>query len=174
MILNRKVLLLNSTYEVLSFISERKAIKLLFKNKVDIISTYPDVKFRFYNDELEFPATLKLKYHIKRRFSNLAFSRKSVFKRDNLTCQYCQKKLRPGQATIDHIIPKCRGGISSFTNCITACYICNNRKGNKTLEQANMLILNKPTVPSGYLYYYSEQECWHDDWTMFFGEDRKL
>jgi hypothetical protein len=172
--MSKKILLLNSTCEVLSFISERKAIKLLFKDKVDIISTWPDMPFSYKRGVVNFPATLRLKYFVKKNYSQLTFSRKAVFKRDRFSCQYCGKFLKSGQVTVDHIIPKSLGGNSSFQNCVTACYTCNNKKGSRTLEQANMVLMSKPLIPAGYLHYISESDQWHDEWSDFFGGERKF
>lgn len=170
----KKVLLLNNTYEVLSFISEKKALKLMFKDKVDIISVWPDVDIMFHSgNKIKFPSVLKLKYFIKKNFSQLSFSRKSVFKRDRFYCQYCGKNLKSGQVTVDHVVPKSLGGLSSFGNCVTACYGCNNKKGSRTPEQANMKLINMPTQPVGYLHYVSENDQWHNDWDNFLNYNKK-
>jgi|ERR1700722_7088503 len=170
----KKVLLLNNTYEVLSFISERKAIKLVCKDKVDIVATWPDVQIRFGGKTVNFPSILRLRYYVRKKYSQLSFSRKAVFKRDRFTCQYCSKLLKSGQVTVDHVIPKSIGGQSSFTNCVTACYSCNNRKGSRTPEGASMELINKPVAPAGYMHYISENDHWHADWDKFFGGERKF
>lgn len=171
--MNKKVLLLNSTYEILAFVSDRKALKLLVKGKVDIISNWPDEKLYYGSGYMYFPATLKLKYFVKKNYAKLIFSRKSVFKRDKFTCQYCGEVLKSGQVTVDHIIPKSIGGLSSFTNCTTSCYKCNNKKGSRTPEQANMTLMSKPDTPAGYIHHVSDNDHWHDDWDNFFGLDKK-
>ena len=165
----KKVLLLNYTYEVLSFLTEQKAIKLLCKDKVEVLSTWEDEHYHIYGKKNNFPSILRLKYYVKKHYSQLSFSRKAVFKRDKFHCQYCNKPLKPGQATVDHIMPKCLGGISSFTNCVTACYICNNKKGKKTLDNAGMKLLKNPLVPDKYTHFISENDHWHGDWNKFFG-----
>jgi hypothetical protein len=170
----KKVLLLNSTMEVIAFITERKAIKLVYKEKVDTIATWADMLIRFGNKEIYFPAVIKLRYYIKKSYSRLIFSRKAVFRRDNYTCQYCAKRLKPGQATMDHILPKSMGGISSFTNCVAACLPCNAKKSNKLPDVSNMWPITMPTHPVGYLYSISENDCWHDDWEKFLGGKSKI
>jgi len=172
--MSKKILLLNSTYEVLSFISERKALKLFFKGKVDVLSTWPDVEIYYGSGHIQFPATLRLKYYVKKNYAQLAFSRKAVFKRDRFSCQYCGKFLKSGQVTVDHVIPKSMGGASSFNNCVTSCYACNNRKGSRTPEQANMILRIRPAAPAGYLHYISESDSWHNDWNVFFGGHEKV
>lgn len=170
--MSKKVLLLNSTFEVLSFIPERKALKLFVKGKVDVIATWPDVNIYYGTGSMEFPATLRLKYFVRKNYAQLSFSRKAVFKRDRFSCQYCGKFLKSGQVTVDHVIPKSMGGMSSFANCVASCYACNNRKGSRTPEQADMILKIKPAAPSGYLHYISEQDAWHDNWNIYFGAGR--
>lgn len=169
-----KVLLLNSTYEALALISERKALRLFVKGKVEIISTWADVFVQFVSgNKINFPAIIKLKYYIKKSLSQLAFSRRAVLKRDKLQCAYCGRCLNARIATIDHIVPKSSGGASSFLNCVTSCGPCNRHKGNKTLGETGMKLLFKPYIPAGYLHFFSDDDRWHDDWDLFLPECQK-
>jgi len=168
-----KTLLLNSNHAVISFISYKKAMKLLMKGKVDIVSEWEDF-ICWASGKLKHPAILRLKYYINRKYSRFPFSRKAVFKRDKNECQYCGKFLKPGQPTLDHILPKSLGGTSTFMNCITACYACNNKKGNKTPDAANMKLISNPTIPIGYIHHITENDMWHNDWTQYFASDMKI
>jgi 5-methylcytosine-specific restriction endonuclease McrA len=163
-----KVLLLNSSLEIISFVSFKKALKLLYKGKVDVLSEWKDVCIGMVNGVINLPSIIRLKYYIKKNFSRLTFSRKMLFKRDKYRCIYCNKSLKPDQATVDHIVPRSAGGISSFTNCVTSCYQCNSKKGNRTLEQVNMFLLSEPLTPAKYLYYLSDGDRWHPEWSNFF------
>lgn len=172
--MSKKVLLLNNNFEIISFVSERKAIKLFIKgNKVDVISTWPGIEIHYGAGSFILPATLKLKYFIRKNYTQLNFSRKAVFKRDNLSCQYCGKCLKYSQATIDHIVPKSLGGQSTFTNCVTSCIACNNKKGNKMPEQVDMFLQSKPIAPARYMHFISDQDAWHDDWNLFSADRNK-
>lgn len=166
--MSKKTLLLNSSYEVLSFIPERKAFKLLFKDKVDIISTWDD-NISWIAGRIKHPSIIKLKNHIKREFITTNFSRKSLIKRDKSTCQYCSKKLSPAQITIDHVVPRAHGGKTSFNNCVVCCRVCNSKKADKTPDQANMILIKKPTAPNYNSHYYISDniEHWHSDWDTF-------
>jgi len=163
-----KCLLLNSTYEILCFIPERRAIKLLFKqDKVEVLSTWDHYIYK----NIKHPAILRLKNHVKRKFFSTAFSRKALIKRDKSTCQFCAIKLPAAHVTIDHVIPKAQGGGTSFLNCVVSCKSCNNKKGGKTPEQAGMTIINKPIHP-GFsttfnLNLEDKFECWHSDWEPY-------
>lgn len=166
--MSKKTLLLNSTYEVLSFISEKKVFKLIFKDKAEIISNWEDAIF-WGSGYMKHPSILKLKNYVKITATNTNFSRRVLIKRDKSICQYCDKKLVGEQITIDHIIPKCQGGGTSFTNCVVCCKKCNSVKADRTPEQANMTLLKKPTHPSysNKLFLQDYQEIWHQDWSDY-------
>lgn len=166
--MSKKTLLLDSSYQVLSFITERKAFKLLFKDKVDVISSWQDI-IVWGNDKINHPSVLRLKNHVRRNYFNSNFSRKALVKRDKSTCQFCGEKLTASQITIDHVLPKSHGGITSFTNCVVCCHTCNNKKADRTPEQAGMVLLKKPTHPSFSARYNisDPQEYWHPEWDDF-------
>lgn len=166
--MSKKTLLLNASYEVLSFIPERKVFKLLFKDKVEVISAWDDY-IVWGTGRIKHPSILRLKTHVKRNYFNSNFSRKALVKRDRSVCQYCAKKLTASQITIDHVTPRAQGGITSFTNCVVCCHTCNNKKADKTPEQANMILMKKPTHPSFSAHHYvaDPQEHWHTDWDDF-------
>jgi hypothetical protein len=167
---HKKALLLNASYEVITFIPERKIFKLLFKDKCEVIETWQDT-INWGNGSILLPSVLRLKSHIRRNYFNSNFSRKALVKRDRSSCQYCGKKLSASQITIDHVLPRAQGGITSFTNCVVACQICNNKKADKTPEQAHMMLLRKPTHPSfnAANYVSDPQEHWHPSWDDFLG-----
>ena len=164
----KKTLLLNASYEVLNFIPARKVYKLLIKDKVEVISSW-DEEINWISGKIKHPSILRLKSHVKRNYFNSNFSRKALVKRDRNTCQYCATKLTASQITIDHVLPRAQGGITSFTNCVVSCQTCNNKKADKTPEQSNMTLLKRPTHPSFSAQYYvsDSQEYWHPDWNGF-------
>lgn len=167
--MSKKTLLLDSSYQVLSFISERRLFKLLFKEKVEIESSWND-EISWINGKIKYPSIVRLKKYIKRTYFNSNFSRRSIIKRDESKCQYCDKKLSASQITIDHILPKARGGITSFVNCVVSCHSCNNKKADRTPEQADMTLLKRPMHPSFLIQHYvpESQEYWHADWDNYF------
>jgi len=166
--MSKKTLLLNSSFEVLSFIPERKAFKLLCKDKVEVLSNWEDI-IVWGKDNINHPAILRLKNHVKRNYLNANFSRKALVKRDKSTCQYCNTKLTASQVTVDHVLPKAQGGITSFTNCVVCCHLCNNIKADRTPEQAGMILLKTPTHPTftDNFHVSDPQEYWHSDWSAF-------
>lgn len=166
--MSKKTLLLNASYEVLSFIPERKVFKFLFKDKVEIVSTWEEF-INWGADKIKYPSILRLKNHVRRNYFSSNFSRKALIKRDKGTCQYCAKKLIASQITIDHVIPRAQGGITSFHNCVICCQSCNSKKADRTPEQATMTLLKRPTHPSFTACYYvsDPQDHWHNDWNDF-------
>jgi 5-methylcytosine-specific restriction endonuclease McrA len=78
----------------------------------------------------------------------LAFSRANIYRRDKYTCQFCGERPAIEDLTIDHITPKSRGGISSWENCVIACWDCNSKKGARTLKECGLTLLKKPTKPT--------------------------
>jgi hypothetical protein len=151
----------------LAFICERKAIRLLIKDKVEVISLWDNARYYSASGFVDLPAVIRLKYSITRNFFKRIFSRGAVFKRDNFGCQYCQKQLTSKQITLDHIVPKSRGGISSFENCVAACYECNIKKGSKLLNEIGMSLEKRPETPEGYLVVSPKKEDWHTLWDIF-------
>jgi hypothetical protein len=168
--MSKKTLLLDSSYQVLRFIPERKLFKLLIKGKIEIESSWND-EVNWIDGKIKHPATVRLKNHVKRNYFNSNFSRKALVKRDKSQCQYCGKKLTASLITIDHVLPRAQGGITSFTNCVVCCQNCNNKKADKTPEQANMILFKRPTHPSfsAQSYLDDPQENWHEDWNDFLG-----
>lgn len=106
-----------------------------------------DVVIRTQWLQMKVPEVITLTRYDRMPVKIVAFSRRNVFKRDHFTCQYCG--CRPGseELTIDHVVPRSRGGISSWTNCVLACIDCNSRKANRTPEQSGMPLRKTPTRP---------------------------
>ena len=163
-----KTLLLNTDFQSLAFISDRRAIRLLLRNdKVDVVSVWPNIKYFYAYGFIELQAVLRLKKKIIRNFIKMVFSRNAVFKRDNYECQYCEKSLSFSQITIDHIIPKSHGGSNTFENCVAACHDCNEKKGSRLLQETEMKLIKNPETPNGYLVVTPHKENWHSNWNIF-------
>lgn len=141
------VLVLNATYEPLNVVSVRRAVLLLLKEKAEVIEA-ADAWLRSEGMVLPVPLVIRLVYYVRipRHFS-LPVSRRTVMARDHYTCQYCQAQ--PGKAflTIDHVVPRSRGGTTHWENVVTACGVCNRRKGDRTPEEAGMSLVRPPRRP---------------------------
>ncbi len=166
----RLVLLLNSTFEPLRFISESRAIKLLLKNKAESIHNWGSCKISSVSLSIETPSVLRLSSYVKIHRTKTRFNKKIVYHRDKYTCQYCGKQLTPSNVTIDHVLPRSRGGRTTWKNCVTCCVNCNVKKSNKTLDQLNdMRLLSQPRTPDCAVtaLFTAEVEVWNDVWSNF-------
>ena len=147
--MKRDVLLLNSSEEVLQVINWRKAVKLLESGKArrpfDYNKTYT---IRTVTGKYKLPAAIVLVRYVVLPYDNTSPTRRNIFKRDKWTCQYCGYHSKdPKKLTIDHVHPRCKGGGTQWTNCVTACPTCNSKKANKLLKDCGMELLNKPLKP---------------------------
>ncbi len=124
----------------------QKAVILLYLEKADIVIENPLRKIRTVNAPYPFPSVIRLSHYKRVPFKNVILSRKNILRRDGHRCQYCGGTSAP--LTVDHIIPRARGGKDSWENLVTACLPCNNRKRDHTPERAGMTLKSVPRRPS--------------------------
>ena len=134
------------SYYPLSLWSWQDAIKAVFLERVNIIEKY-DKEVHSPNLTIKLPSVIALKSYIALRQSP-AFTRFNVFLRDNFSCQYCYFKFSANELTFDHIIPKCIGGKTTWTNVVSACTSCNVKKGRRLLKYSNMNLEKIPMKPT--------------------------
>ncbi|MCS7245141.1 MAG: HNH endonuclease [candidate division WOR-3 bacterium] len=140
-----RVLVLNQTFEPLNIISIKRAIKLIFTLKADII--YANSKLiRAQSIAIPEPSVIRLKYYIKVKYKEPSLSKKNIILRDRRTCQYCGTQ--KGPFTVDHITPKSRGGKDTWENLVCACMKCNLKKGDMLPEEVGMKLISKPRKPT--------------------------
>jgi 5-methylcytosine-specific restriction endonuclease McrA len=133
--------ILNSNYTHLNVVSWKKGVKLWLSEKVQVLEFYPDHEITTGNGETyKVPKVLLLKRYVKLPDRMYKPNRRNIFLRDNYTCAYCLKQLETGELSIDHILPKSRGGKETWENLITACKSCNCLKGDRTPEEAKLTI----------------------------------
>ena len=144
-----EVLLLNACHTPLRFISYKRAIGLIFQGKAEIIEQ-SDGKISSPTVSYDVPSVIKLRYYVKVPFtSRIALNRKSVLARDNYVCQYgCGRKA----TTIDHVIPRSRGGQHDWLNVLACCSKCNSAKSNKLLSELGWKPLKRPHIPSSSIW----------------------
>jgi 5-methylcytosine-specific restriction endonuclease McrA len=159
------VLVLNQSYEPLSICSIKKAIILLVLSKAEIVSIRNNKFVRSVNCKFPCPSIIKLMTYIKIPYKSVELTRKNIIKRDSGRCQYCGNK--SVELTIDHVLPKSRGGSDTWENLTTACMRCNNRKGNKTPEEAGMSLLNKPKKPNHIMFMKQHVGKLEEAWKPF-------
>lgn len=169
--MSQEVLVLNSDYEPLNICNVRRAMALVFLGKVDVLHTNSHV-FHTITQGYHAPSVVRLRSHIRRPKPQLKLSRRSVFARDNYTCQYCGH--RGNDLTVDHVIPKRLGGPTSWENLVCCCKKCNARKSDKTLAQVGFALSHPPRKPK-YVPFISltkfvsgaRNELWRDYLPVF-------
>ena len=146
MALNGRVLLLNQTYEPLGTVSVARAIIMTFKNTVFVEEFDGDRVLRSAHDEWPVPSVIRRRTYInvRRRREQSGMKRLRIYMRDKFRCQYCGEKKGVAELTLDHILPRSRGGDNSPVNIVTACIKCNSRKSNRTPEEAGMRLARAP------------------------------
>ena len=175
--MSQEVLVLNSDYEPLNVCNLRRAIILVYLGKADILHTRVpgDGRVAIASAEgglTDTPSVVKLRHHVKRPLPQLKLSRRSVFARDNYTCQYCGTTGK--DLTIDHVVPKRHGGGMQWENLVTCCRRCNTKKGDKSPEKVGMKLTRMPRRPR-YTPYISlnkyvagtKHEIWRDYLPIF-------
>ena len=149
-----RVLVLNQNFEPLNVCPIRRAFVLVGDGKAEIIEE-GQIVVRTSRSAYTAPSVIRLLYLIKRVHPVAKLTRKELFMRDNYTCQYCGKQSR--ELTIDHVIPRHRGGPHRWENLVSACKACNHRKGGRSPHEANMTLLSEPHQPRVSRYYWVHQ-----------------
>jgi 5-methylcytosine-specific restriction endonuclease McrA len=148
----QQVLVLNASYEPLNVTTVRRAHVLVFKGKAEVIEEL-DQPLHSASDTYPWPHVIRLIAYIRvPRAVQRKISRRALFARDGWRCAYCGTA--SGRLTLDHIVPRSRGGESVWENVVTACAPCNHRKGNRTLEEARMELLHLPKQPAPVLFIH--------------------
>jgi 5-methylcytosine-specific restriction endonuclease McrA len=144
-----RVIVLNADYSFLNIISWRRAVSLVSKGKVEVLK-YSDRVIKTIKGELmKIPMVLKLVHLVRTIYkTKVPFSKRNIMVRDDFKCSYCGKTGAEAILTIDHILPKSKGGKSTWENCVTACKACNARKGNRSCAEARMYVKKRPFAPT--------------------------
>jgi len=143
-LLNRQVLVLNQNYEPLQICNVKRAMIMLLLQKAEMVESDGAV-LHSVNRSFPLPTVVRVKRYISYRGYEVVLSRKNIMRRDEFRCQYCGST--DGQLTLDHVVPKRRGGGDTWENLVAACIRCNNVKGDRTPEQAKMPLLKQPKKP---------------------------
>ena len=159
------MLVLNHDYEPLSICNVRKAIILLYLGKAELISACDGKQIRSVSTSMPYPSIVRLSVFVSVPYKKIVLSRKNVLRRDGHRCQYCGKA--DVVLTVDHIIPKAHGGVETWENLVAACVHCNNKKGDRTPEEAHMKLLRKPIRPNHVMFIRHFVGSVDDDWKPY-------
>jgi len=163
------VLVLNQDYTPITVCSVERAFTLIFLQKAELLSDIQEKKLRSINQTFAFPSVIKINRYINVPYKGVVLSRFNIFKRDGNKCQYCGTTK---DLTIDHVIPRSKGGKSTWTNLVTACKKCNSKKGNFSLEKANMTLFKKPEKPSYITFLKMNNTHNREDWLKYLNTKR--
>ncbi|MBU0490949.1 MAG: HNH endonuclease [Chloroflexi bacterium] len=163
--MNTAVLVLNQNFEPLNVCNTRRAMGLLLCGKAEMLQNGRGF-ICTTTRQFPRPAVIRMCYLVRRSPGQPRLSRREVFRRDNYVCQYCGQ---PGRSlTLDHVIPRHRGGVHSWDNLVTACRACNRRKGGRTPEEAGMQLLHAPYRPPANPYQiFVPLLAQYQEWTEF-------
>ncbi len=171
--LDASVLVLNKLFMAIHVISVRRAFCLLCKDLAEVVSledgqfatydfaTWREVSeyrarhfrqeeddwVRTTNSEIQVPRVIRLVGYDRLPKQTVKFNRRNIFARDSNQCQYCGKKFPTSELSLDHVLPRSRGGLSTWENIVCACVSCNVRKGGQTPREAHMTLIRKPEKP---------------------------
>jgi len=144
-----EVLVLNCDYEPLNVTNVRRAFRLLFVEKAEVLE-YDHGEIRTPRHVYRAPSVIRLQHLIRRPRPRVKLTRREILARDGHTCQYCGRQGH--DLTIDHVVPRHRGGTHSWENVVAACRPCNHRKGGKLIDEARMRLLRPAFEPRSDVY----------------------
>ena len=142
---DRRALVLNQNYEPLNVCSARRAFVLVHYGKAEVIERI-ERGLRGVDAVFDLPSVIRLQYQVRRPRPQLRLTRREIFARDHGRCQYCGRA--SADLTLDHVLPRHRGGPHEWENLVAACRACNHRKGGRTPTEARMKLLRQPSRPA--------------------------
>jgi 5-methylcytosine-specific restriction endonuclease McrA len=159
-----KVLVLNASYEPLNITGWRRAVILMLKGKAEQIEHNGKYLYR----DFPLPTVIRLRQYVTVPYREIPLTRRNILNRDNHSCQYCG--YTGSDLTLDHVIPRSRGGVDSWENLTTACMRCNVKKGSRSPKEANLLLRNQPRRPHSSLHYEAASQInngTHAEWRKY-------
>lgn len=157
-------LLLNASYEPLRLIPLKRAVLLILAEKAEVIEAGEEF-VRSSHLSIPLPKVIRLKYYVKVPYrARLPLNRRNVMSRDRGVCQYCFK----AGDTMDHVVPRSRGGLHRWENVVTACKACNSKKGDRLLTEIGWKLKGKPSAPHGTKWIFVGVVEPDPTWTPYF------
>ncbi len=161
-----KSLKLDSSYRPVEIIDAVEALVLCLVGKARAVENYKK-EINSVKESFKLPAVIALNRYVKFRFSYVACNRKNILWRDNYQCQYCANHFEPIKLTVDHVLPRSRGGKNEWENLVAACKKCNQRKGNKTPKECGMKPIREPFKPKADILRTIKKENINPKWENY-------
>jgi 5-methylcytosine-specific restriction endonuclease McrA len=159
------VLVLNATYEPLNVTSIWRACSLVLADKAEVLEAHPERVIRSPSATLPHPVVIRLRSFVRvPRFQTRRLTRRALFARDGYRCQYCGQT---SHLTVDHVVPRSRGGTSVWENIVTACGPCNLRKADRLPGEVNMHPRKQPHAPPAELFFTLSTPTIPASWEMY-------
>lgn len=168
--MGRKVLVLNQDYTALTVCNAEKAFILVYLRKAEMVSQARNGALRTISATFAMPSIIRLHRYISLPYKGVMLTRQNVFKRDGQRCQYCGTH---EDLTLDHVLPKSRGGKTSWDNLVAACRRCNAKKGDYTPEEAGLRLSQKPYKPSFIMFLRDFSGNVDEDWHPYLSKKAK-
>ena len=159
------VLVLNASYEPLNITTWRRALVMVLKGKAEGLEHDSS---RWIRGDTMLPTVIRLRQYVRVPYKQLPLTHRNLFHRDGHRCQYCGSSA--DQLSIDHVVPRSRGGLDTWENVTTACLPCNVRKGNRTPREASMPLMGKPHRPLSSLRFEAARQISagrHGEWAKY-------
>lgn len=162
--MNRKVLVLNQDFSPISVCTVQRAFLMTFLKKTELIAPANGYTLNSISQQFPMPSVIRLTRYVHVPYKGVALTRQNVFRRDNFSCQYCgyEKEL-----TLDHVIPRSKGGKSAWNNLVSACKRCNARKGDNTPDEAGIKLRIKPFRPTYVMFLRDFSGMYHEEWRPY-------
>lgn len=161
---NHKILVLNSDYQAISVVSLKRGFQLVFGEKAETVETSKHTFLRSEKDIWPAPTVIRIKKYVKVPMRGVPLNRLNIFRRDGFSCLYCGSKK---ELTLDHVLPRSRGGGDSWKNLATCCGACNLKKGDRTPEEAKMPLRYEPYRPSFIMYIKNLTNMVEESWKPY-------
>lgn len=167
--MSRKVLILNADYSAISLCTVPKAFLLVYLKKAELVAELPKAALRTVSRTYPLPSVIRLNHYVNIPFKGVVLSRQNIFKRDLSSCVYCGNR---HDLTLDHVLPKSRGGKTNWENLVTACKKCNSKKGDLLPEEASMPLRHSPFKPSFIMFVRDCSGKLEENWVPFLNRRR--
>jgi 5-methylcytosine-specific restriction endonuclease McrA len=164
--MSSRVLVLNQDNSPLMVCSVERAFILVFLNKSEMVRSANGHRLRSVTQSFPMPSVIRLNRYVNAPYKGVNLTRQNIFKRDGFECQYCGTRR---ELTIDHVVPRAKGGRDSWVNLVTACKRCNAKKGDFTPDEAGMLLRKKPFKPSYAIFLKDHMNGQAGEWDSFLG-----
>ncbi|MBL9128224.1 MAG: HNH endonuclease [Verrucomicrobiales bacterium] len=187
--LGQQVLVLNRLWQAVNVCSVRRALTLLFQGQAQVVlnhgdGTFQTYSFREWRDlsesrphpesihsisfKIRVPRVILLMVFDQLPAKEVKFTRHNIFERDKNTCQYCGRVFERKDLNLDHVVPRDRGGPTTWENIVCSCIPCNTRKGNRTPQEAGLRLVRKPRRPKWRPFLHVQLGLpAHDQWKHF-------